>query len=51
MSPVAKRTRVQRLAESVLPGRVLPGRTVGGYANLIEARLRKLAEDEGVLEA
>jgi hypothetical protein len=30
--------RVQRLADSVLPGR-----TVGGYANLIEARLRKLA--------
>ena len=29
--------RVQRLADSVLPGR-----TVGGYANLIEARLRKL---------
>ena len=38
MSQVAKRTRVQRLADSVLPGR-----TVGGYANLIEARLRKLA--------
>jgi hypothetical protein len=35
---VGKRSRVQRLAESVLPGR-----TVGGYANLIEARLRKLA--------
>jgi hypothetical protein len=43
MSQVTKRTRVQRLADSVLPGRVLPGRTVGGYANLIEARLRKLA--------
>ena len=43
MSQVSKRTRVQRLADSVLPGRVLPGRTVGGYANLIEARLRKLA--------
>ncbi len=42
MSQVAKRTRVQRLANSVLPGR-LPGRTVSGYANLIEARLRKLA--------
>jgi hypothetical protein len=38
MSQVAKRNRVQRLADSVLPGR-----TVGGYANLIEARLRKLA--------
>ena len=38
MSQVAKRTRVRRLADSVLPGR-----TVGGYANLIEARLRKLA--------
>lgn len=38
MSQVGKRTRVQRLADSVLPGR-----TVGGYANLIEARLRKLA--------
>jgi hypothetical protein len=38
MSQVSKRTRVQRLADSVLPGR-----TVGGYANLIEARLRKLA--------
>ena len=35
---VGKRSRVQRLADSVLPGR-----TVGGYANLIEARLRKLA--------
>jgi uncharacterized protein DUF4388 len=35
---VSKRSRVQRLADSVLPGR-----TVGGYANLIEARLRKLA--------
>jgi Domain of unknown function (DUF4388) len=43
MSQVDRRTRVQRLADSVLPGRVLPGRTVGGYANLIEARLRKLA--------
>jgi hypothetical protein len=38
MSQVTKRSRVQRLADSVLPGR-----TVGGYANLIEARLRKLA--------
>jgi hypothetical protein len=35
---VGKRSRVQRLA-----GSVLPGRTMGGYANLIEARLRKLA--------
>jgi hypothetical protein len=35
---VGKRSRVRRLA-----GSVLPGRTVGGYANLIEARLRKLA--------
>jgi hypothetical protein len=35
---VGKRSRVLRLADSVLPGR-----TVGGYANLIEARLRKLA--------
>jgi Domain of unknown function (DUF4388) len=41
MSQVPKRTRVQRLA-----GSVLPGRTVGGYANLIEARLRKLAAAE-----
>lgn len=57
MSQVTRRTRVQRLAVSVLPGRrvlpgrVLPGRTVGGYANLIEARLRKLAAAErtGVL--
>jgi hypothetical protein len=46
MSQVAKRARVRRLADSVLPGRVLPGRTVGGYANLIEARLRKLAATE-----
>ena len=38
MSQVTKRSRVQRLADSVLPGI-----TVGGYANLIEARLRKLA--------
>jgi hypothetical protein len=48
MSQGSRRTRVQRLADSVLPGRALPGRalpgrTVGGYANLIEARLRKLA--------
>ena len=41
MSQVTKRTRVRRLADSVLPGR-----TVGGYANLIEARLRKLAATE-----
>ena len=38
MSQVTRRTRVRRLADSVLPGR-----TVSGYANLIEARLRKLA--------
>jgi hypothetical protein len=35
---VGKRTGVRRLADSVLPGR-----TVGGYVNLIEARLRRLA--------
>jgi Domain of unknown function (DUF4388) len=38
MSRVTKRTRGRRRA-----GSVLPGGTVGGYANLIEARLRKLA--------
>jgi Domain of unknown function (DUF4388) len=43
MSQVTTRARAQRLADSVLPGRVLPRRTVGGYVNLIEARLRKLA--------
>lgn len=41
MSQVSRRTRVRQLAESVWPGR-----TVNGYANLIAARLRKLA-DEG----
>ena len=45
MSQITRRTRVRRLAESVLPGRVLPGRAVGGYANLIAARLRKLAAE------
>jgi hypothetical protein len=40
MSQVTRRTRVRRLAESVLPGRA-----VGGYANLIAARLRKLAAE------
>lgn len=41
MSQISRRTRVRQLAESVWPGR-----TVNGYANLIAARLRKLA-DEG----
>jgi hypothetical protein len=41
MSQNSRRTRVRQLAESVWPGR-----TVNGYANLIAARLRKLA-DEG----
>jgi Domain of unknown function (DUF4388) len=41
MSQVSRRTRVRQLADSVWPGR-----TVNGYANLIAARLRKLA-DEG----
>ena len=40
MSQIARRTRVRRLAESVLPGRAM-----GGYANLITARLRKLAAE------
>ena len=40
MSQITRRTRVRLLAESVLPGRA-----VGGYANLIEARLRKLAAE------
>ena len=40
MSQIPRRTRVRRLAESVLPGRA-----VGGYANLIAARLRKLAAE------
>ena len=41
MSQVSRRTRVRQLADSVWPGR-----TVNGYANLIAARLRKLAEEE-----
>jgi hypothetical protein len=41
MSQISRRTRVRQLADSVWPGR-----TVNGYANLIAARLRKLA-DEG----
>jgi hypothetical protein len=41
MSQVTKRTRVRRLADSVWPGRA-----VDGYANLIAARLRKLAAAE-----
>jgi Domain of unknown function (DUF4388) len=41
MSQISKRARVRQLADSVWPGR-----TVNGYANLIAARLRKLA-DEG----
>src|ERR1700722_19036709 len=41
MSQNSRRTRVRQRAESVWPGR-----TVNGYANLIGARLRKLA-DEG----
>jgi len=41
MSQNSRRTRVRQLAESVWPGR-----TVNGYANLIAARLRRLA-DEG----
>ena len=41
MSQISRRTRVRQLAESVWPGRI-----VNGYANLIAARLRKLA-DEG----
>jgi Domain of unknown function (DUF4388) len=40
MSQVSRRTRVRQLADSVWPGR-----TVNGYANLIAARLRKLAEE------
>jgi hypothetical protein len=40
MSQITRRTRVRLLAESVLPGRA-----VGGYANLIAARLRKLAAE------
>lgn len=41
MNQISRRTRVRQLAESVWPGRI-----VNGYANLIAARLRKLA-DEG----
>jgi hypothetical protein len=41
MSQHSRRTRVRQLAESVWPGR-----TVNGYANLIAARLRKLADEE-----
>jgi hypothetical protein len=41
MSQSSRRARVRQLADSVWPGR-----TVNGYANLIAARLRKLA-DEG----
>jgi RNA polymerase sigma-70 factor (ECF subfamily) len=41
MSQISRRTRVRQLAESVWPGR-----TVNGYANLIAARLRKLADEE-----
>jgi hypothetical protein len=40
MSQISKRTRVRQVAYSVWPGR-----TVNGYANLIAARLRKLAEE------
>jgi Domain of unknown function (DUF4388) len=41
MSQVPRRARVRQLADSVWPGR-----TVNGYANLIAARLRKLADEE-----
>ena len=41
MSQLSRRARVRQLADSVWPGR-----TVNGYANLIAARLRKLAEEE-----
>jgi Domain of unknown function (DUF4388) len=46
MSQAPRRTRVRQLADSVWPGR-----TVNGYANLIAARLRKLADEKstGVL--
>jgi len=46
MNQVPRRTRVRQLAESVWLGR-----TVNGYANLIAARLRKLADEKstGVL--
>jgi hypothetical protein len=39
MSQISKRAQVRQLADSVWPGR-----TVNGYANLIAARLRKLAD-------
>jgi hypothetical protein len=42
MSQISRRTRVRQLADSVWPGR-----TVNGYANLIAARLRKLADEKG----
>ena len=42
MNQVPRRTLVRQLAESVWPGR-----TVNGYANLIAARLRKLADEKG----
>jgi Domain of unknown function (DUF4388) len=41
MSQLSRRARVRQLADSVWPGR-----TVNGYANLIAARLRKLADEE-----
>ena len=41
MSQNSRRTRVRQLADSVWPGR-----TVNGYANLIAARLRKLADEK-----
>lgn len=41
MSQISRRSRVRQLADSVWPGR-----TVNGYANLIAARLRKLADEE-----
>jgi uncharacterized protein DUF4388 len=46
MNQVPRRTLVRQLAESVWPGRA-----VNGYANLIAARLRKLADEKstGVL--
>ena len=40
MSQISRRARVRQLADSVWPGR-----TVNGYANLIAARLRKLADE------
>jgi hypothetical protein len=40
MSQISRRTRVRQFAYSVWPGR-----TVNGYANLIAARLRKLADE------